>query len=199
MSRPTQERGFTLIEMLVALFIFSLISLGTMSAMTSALRGQAQLQDAGDRIAEIETARALIKSDLGNLILRPTRDGYGNTDLYLISGGVDALLTFTRAGRDNPGGLEKRGDLQRVSYVFENGDFIRRTLTAVNPPAQLEPIDRVLISGLSRAEVTFYDKELEYNQLFLPVTDSLIPYDRVRFELTTDTGDTLTQTFELAP
>ncbi len=199
MNRRRQEIGFTLVEMLVALFIFSLISLGTMSAMTSALRGKAQLKEAGDRVAEIETARALIKSDLSNLILRPTRDGYGNTDLYLISGGVDALLTFTRAGRDNPGGLEKRGDLQRVSYVFENGDFIRRTLTAMNPPPQAEPVDRVLISGLTRAEVTFFTQELEYTQLFLPVNEPRLPYDRVEFNLVTDKGDRLTQIFELAP
>ena len=192
------EQGFTLVEMLVALFIFSLISLGTMSAMTSALRGQAQLNEATDRIAQMDMSRALMKADLANIIMQPSRDGYGNRDLYVISGGVDSLLTFTRGGRDNPGGLEKRGDLQRVSYVFEDGNFIRRTMTEMNPAPQAEPIDRVLISGLSRAEVMFLDRDFEYSQLFVPATGQTIPYSRVKFELTTEAGDRLTQIFELS-
>ena len=193
-----REQGFTLVEVLVALFIFSLISLGTMSAMTSALRGQAQLNEATDRIAEIDTARALIKADMANLLLRPSRDGYGNRDLFVISGGVDTLLTFTRSGRDNPGGLEKRGDLQRVAYVFEDGNLIRRTRTEMNPAPQSEPIDRVLISDLSRAEVSFFDRDLEYSQLFIPADGQTIPYSRVKFTLTTEAGDQLTQIFELS-
>ena len=72
------DQGFTLVEVLVALFIFSLISLGTMTALTTALRGQAQLKEATETIAQIETARALMKSDMANLILRNNRDAYGN-------------------------------------------------------------------------------------------------------------------------
>ena len=193
------DRGFTLVEVLVSLFIFSLISLGTMSAMTAALSGKAQLGEATDRINEIEMARALMKSDLASLTLYPSHDPYGNRNLYLISGGVDSLLTFTRTGRDNPGGLEPRGDLQRVSYLLEGGNFIRRTLPQINPVPQTQPIDRVLISGVSLARVDFLEGEKTFPQLFVASPDGELTYDRVRFELTTDRGGRLVQIFELSP
>ena len=193
------ESGFTLVEVLVSLFIFSIISIGTMSAMTAALRGQAQLKSATDRINEIEMARTLMKSDLSSLILYPSRDSYGNQNTYLISGGVDSLLTFTRAGRDNPGGLEPRGDLQRVSYVFEDGSLIRRTMPQINPAPQTLPIDRVLISDVTRARVEFLEADKRFPQLFVLAPDGELTYDRVRFDLTLENGDILSQSFELNP
>ena len=193
------DQGFTLVEVLVALFIFSLISLGTMTALTTALRGQAQLKEATETIAQIETARALMKSDMANLILRNNRDAYGNQDLFLISGGLDSLLTFTRSGRENPGGLEKRGDIQRVSYVLENGDLIRRTLPVANPTTETRPTDIVLMGDIQKAEIEFLSLDKTFPQIFITPSDPQFNFDRFKLALTTERGDTLTQIFEINP
>ncbi len=156
MSAPRRDAGFTLVEVLIAMFIFALISAGTMTALTSTLRGKAQMNEWLDDISRIDSARALMRSDFSNLWLLPVRDAYGSNELYVMSGGVDNLIEFTRAGRSNPGGLDARSEFQRVSYVFENGDLIRRSLVHDNPAPQTRAIDRVLLSGLEAVSVRFH-------------------------------------------
>ena len=99
------QAGFTLIEVLIAMFIFSLISVGATSALTSSLRGKAVMNERLDAISEIETARAIMRSDFAHIQLRQTRDAYGGVSPYGLSGGIEELINFTRSGRMNPGGL----------------------------------------------------------------------------------------------
>ncbi len=194
-----RESGFTLVEMLVALFIFSIMSAGAMSAMFASIQTKDRLEEAVTQVSEIETARALMKSDISNLILRPNRDPYGNKELYAMTGGVETLLTFTRTGRENPGGLEKRGSIQRVAYVFEDDALIRRAF-AVDNPAPLTPLrDRVLIQNIENASVEFEDELLSYTQLYVPADDDTLKVNIFVLNLKFKDGRELVQKFELTP
>jgi len=193
------EAGFTLIEMLVALVIFSLLSVGATTAMISSLRTKAQLDQAIYAVKEIETARALMKSDISNLVLRPNRDPYGNPEQYILSGGAETVLTFTRSGRENPGGLEKRGALQRVAYVFENDALIRRAYSVDNP-APLTPLhDRVLVSDLENVFISFEDDNQSFRQIYVPNDQSSLPVNLMILTLRFSDGDELVQKFEMDP
>lgn len=170
-----------------------------MSAMFGSITTKDRLGEAVDAVAEIETSRALMKSDLASIILRPNRDPYGNLEQYALSGGVETLLSFTRAGRENPGGLEKRGGVQRVAYVFEDNKLIRRSFAADNP-APLTPLrDRVLVDGLENAVVSFEDDRISYSQLYVPNDQKTIPMNLFVLTLTFEGGDELVQKFELRP
>ncbi len=153
--RHKSDQGFTLVEVLIAVFIFSLISVGTMTALTTALRGKAQMETKLEQIQQFEAARAIIKSDFENLILRQGRDALGGEELYVLSGGIDNLIAFTRNGVPNPAGLELRSELQRVAYVFESDALIRRVLDHENPAPQTETRDRILFDNLIEADMTF--------------------------------------------
>lgn len=142
------EAGFTLIEVLISLFIFAIISVGTMSALTQSLRGKARLDAAVSDINNLNSARAIMRADMASITLRPLRDELGGTLPYSLTTDGEALLTFVRRGRPNPGGLEARGDLERVEYIFEDGRFIRRSFTHENPSASPEYFDRVLLSDI---------------------------------------------------
>jgi len=197
MSRRDNEAGFTLIEMLVALAIFSLLSAGATAAMISSVRSKAVLEEEVALVQDIQLARALMRSDLNNLILRPNRDQFGNKELYLISGGGDTLLTFTRAGRENPGGLERRGGIQRVAYVFENGDLIRRSFAVDNPAPQTALRERALIQGLDDVTVSFQKDEFEFSQLYVPPDQPILPVNLFVMTLTYPDGGQIVQKFEL--
>ena len=153
--RHKSDQGFTLVEVLIAVFIFSLISVGTMTALTTALRGKAQMETKLEQIQQFEAARAIIKSDFENLILRQGRDALGGEELYVLSGGIDNLIAFTRNGVPNPAGLELRSELQRVAYVFESDALIRRVLDHENPAPQTETRDRILFDNLIEADMKF--------------------------------------------
>lgn len=198
MRHAHSQSGFTLVEMLIALFVFALISIGTMSALTNSIRGKSQVNARLDSLREIETARSLIKADMASLTLRPTRDAYGGQNVNLMEGGVDTLIKFTRTGRINPGGLESRGDLQRVSYVFEQGKLIRRSLAHENPAPLTQEQDRVLLDNLQTADLVFVKGDFKERQIF--VTEQVPADDLKGIELTLEfkDGQRLTQYFELA-
>lgn len=197
--RRDNAAGFTLVEMLVALAIFSLLTVGATTAMLAALKTKSQIDEATQEITALETARALLRADLNNIILRPARDPYGTKELYLMSGGVDTLLTFSRGGRENPGGLEPRGGVQRVAYVFEDEKLIRRSF-GVDNPAPLSPLrDRVLLENVEDVEVSFEQKQLTFSQMFVPNDQTAIPFDMFVMTITFAGGFELVQKFELDP
>ena len=106
-------------------------------------------------------------------------------------------MTFTRAGRENPGGLEKRGSIQRVAYVFEDNKLIRRSYAADNP-APLTPLrDRVLIDKIETASVSFEDDRISYSQLYVPRDQTNIPVNLLVLTLRFEDGLELVQKFEL--
>lgn len=160
MSASRHDAGFTLVEVLIALFIFAIVATGSMTALTTTLRGQAQLEDKLSQVQAIETTRALMKSDMASIILRQNRNPYGGKEQYVLRGGDDTVLTFTRSGRVNPGGIDKRSDLIRVSYVFEDRKLIRRTLDQVDPAPQAEARDRVLFDDVADVDVQFFTSKM---------------------------------------
>jgi len=145
---PNKESGFTLVEVLISLFIFSLISVGTMTALTQSLRGKDRLAASMEEINQLNAARAIIRSDMAALTLRISRDELGGINPYVLTTDGEALLSFTRRGKQNPSGIEKRGDLERVEYHFENDAFIRRSYAHENPAQEATSFDRVLIDNL---------------------------------------------------
>ncbi|MEE4208522.1 MAG: prepilin-type N-terminal cleavage/methylation domain-containing protein, partial [Parvularcula sp.] len=62
-----QQRGLTLVEVLVALAIFAAVSAIGVAAIGLAANGGAQLGEASERIGEVERLRILMRSDLDHL------------------------------------------------------------------------------------------------------------------------------------
>lgn len=198
MNKPrTCQAGFTLAEVLVTLFIFSLISVGTMAALTTSLSGKAQIDARLEHVRKIELARSIIKSDIANIRLRPARDSLGTPEAYVLQSGGASLLTFTRGGRPNPGGLEARGDLERVSYIFEDGTLFRTALAHENPAPGTQVLRRELLSGLSRANVGFQIENYTQSQIFIAEGDASALPKLIRLDLEFEGGDRLSQYFEL--
>jgi general secretion pathway protein J len=119
-ARP-QERGFTLVEMLVALTIFALLA----AAGVGILRASVMTQSAVDeRLAEVSALgrlHALLAADLGQAVVRPTRAASGERPAFTGSGGGFALV---RAGWSNPDG-DARSTLQRVEWRMARGGLER--------------------------------------------------------------------------
>ncbi len=197
-----RQAGFTLVEVLISLFIFALISVGTMMALTQSLEGKGRLRNAVTEINELNAARAIIRADITRLTLRPMRDELGGIMPYVLTTDGDALLTFTRRGAENPGGLEARGDLQRVEYHFENGNLIRRTLAHENPAQSPKTFDRILLDDLQdvklRTMLYILDSFVEMNGLRLkPSAATNQKPKAVLLETTDDKGEVTRHIFEL--
>ncbi|MGB6231149.1 MAG: type II secretion system minor pseudopilin GspJ [Litorimonas sp.] len=153
MTAASREDGFTLVEVLVSMFIFSLISVGALIALSATLDAR---ERATERIGEIErlsAARRLMADDVANLVRRQNRDGLGGfVDTRFQTVRRDRL-ELTRRGRPNPDGVFPRGDLLRVSWRVEGGQLVRSFLPHENPAYVEPPLDRIVLDGVEAMEV----------------------------------------------
>lgn len=192
------QAGFTLMEMLIALFIFSIISVGSMSALTQSIRAKDQIDVRLESLNTLDTARAIMAADMANIVLRDGRDILGSPAQTVLSSGEGALLRFTRAGRINPAGAEPRGDLQRVTYAFDKGQLVRRALAHENPTQTTANIDRILLDGIEDIDISFLTGNQTVRTVRLPRGTTASAPDAIILNIVFDDGRRLSQWFELS-
>lgn len=197
-----KEAGFTLVEVLVSLFIFTVISAGTMTALTQSFKSKDQLAASMVDLNQLNAARAIMRADMTALTLRAGRDELGGINPYVLTTDGEALLTFTRRGRQNPSGLEKRGDLERVEYHFEEGAIIRRSYGHENPAQAATAFDRVLLDDLQDAKL--YAVIYQFNALakiegvrLQPSATAALKPNAILIEVTDQYGELTEHLFEI--
>jgi len=196
------EAGFTLVEVLISLFIFALISVGTMTAMTQSLQGKSRLAASMEELNQLNAARAILRADMSALTLRTSRDELGGINPYVLTTDGEALLSFTRRGKQNPSGLEARGDLERVEYHFEGGALIRRSYAHENPAQAAASFDRVLLDDLQDTKLyaVIYQfnnlSKIEGLRLQPSATEALKP-NAILIEVTDEYGELTEHLFEI--
>lgn len=125
-SRRYAEHGFTLVEMLVALAIFALVSAAGVMLLRSSVDTQIAVSERLGEGSAILRARALLSADLASAQPRAVRDASGAPQTAFVKDGGG--IAFTRAASDDAG-IER---LERTRYTLENGSFVRRSTPAVD-------------------------------------------------------------------
>ncbi len=156
-SPATSDAGFTLVEVLVSLFIFSLISVAGFIALSATLDARERSEARLDEIAPLVAMRRLMADDIAAITPRTNRDGLGGIIRTEEVAYTPGTLPLTRRARPNPGGEAARGDLQRIEWRVQDGQLIRAFLPHENPALVEPPRDRVVLDGVEsmRVEVLF--------------------------------------------
>lgn len=146
-------KGFTLVEMLVALLIFGLIAAASVAVMSFSIDNQQVVRSRTSELGDFQRARALLVADLQQAAPRRTREEVGGGVRPAFAGGGEtALFSLVRRGWDNPDAAP-RASLQYVEYAIEDGALVRRARTALDGAALGPP--QVLIEHVKSAEVAF--------------------------------------------
>ncbi len=153
------SRGFTLVEVLVAMSVFALVALIAAGVASAALETRNTLDATDGRLRQVQLARALLKADIGQVVWRPTRNAFGGVGQSGFVGGSvgerEPLLAFVRGGWTNPAGAEARASLQYVEYALEGDALVRRTRAYLDP-TPTTPIESVVIlRAVSDVSVSF--------------------------------------------
>lgn len=111
--RTQQTQGFTLLEVLIALSIFAIMSLASYQLLNGETRTQQALTAHSDKHDHWQRGMMRLMQDVQQAVDRGIREDYGTRDAALI--GDTDTLTFTRQGWSNPT-HQLRSDLQRVDY-----------------------------------------------------------------------------------
>jgi general secretion pathway protein J len=154
-----RTRGFTIIEVMIAIFVAAIMFAIGYGAINQALRDRDSINVSQARIYEIQRGVRVVAQDFAQIIARAARDTSGTGQLMpavMATGSDNIILTFTRAGWSNPAGLP-RPAAQRVRYRFIDGSLVREYWNAVDPALNTEPRQRILITKVQSVEVRFLD------------------------------------------
>ncbi|AWN74491.1 GspJ family T2SS minor pseudopilin variant LspJ [Legionella anisa] len=152
-------KGFTLIEILIALTIFAILATITSSVLYNAFTTRARVNEQSERLNELQLAISLIQQDTRQTVERPIR----SNEMQLLPAfiGQKNYVEFTRDGNINPGSIEKRSTLKRVAYVCQQGALIRRTWSSLDIINQKSYEDKLLLSRLSNCHFGYLNQNLQ--------------------------------------
>lgn len=119
--------GFTLMEVMVALFIMALIAMLASQAFNTASSGAAATREAMDRLAAIDRTLFVIETDLRNALPKTYRQRLGEVlpALY-VAQSDDYWLVVMRGGVANPL-RQRRTEEARVGYRYVEDTIWRDT------------------------------------------------------------------------
>ncbi len=168
--RLHREAGFTLLELLIALAIFAILSTLAYGSLRSALLNRDQSQQRTEQLARLQMAFLFISRDLGQVVNRPIRNTYGDTQLALFTPQQTYRLEFTRSGWNNPA-RTRRSTLQRVAYAIEDGELIRYSWRMLDRTDEKPTLSQSLLDGVEEFELRFLDNKNKWNKEW-PVLNS---------------------------
>ncbi|MBK8182220.1 MAG: type II secretion system minor pseudopilin GspJ [Candidatus Competibacteraceae bacterium] len=151
-------RGFTLLESLIALAVFAIMSIAAYSGLRSVLFTRAAVEVQSQRLAAVQLTLFRIEQDIEQAIPRGIRDEYGEPQAALFGGELTSdRLTLTRAGWDNPLG-QPRANLQRVAYRFREGRLWRLHWDVLDRGGLNEPRETLLLEQVREFRIRFLDQ-----------------------------------------
>lgn len=168
-------RGFTLLELLVAVAVFAILSAMAYGGLRNVIDNSRQTESAMERLQQVQLAMLNLSRDFTQLSTRSIRDEYGNSTNYLLSGqGGDIIIEFTRGGRRNPAEL-LRSHLQRVAYKLEENTLSRLHWPHLDRTQEMQPYESVLLEDVENAGIRFLDSNNEWHSEWPPLDAAGIP------------------------
>lgn len=158
-----KHKGFTLLEVLIAIAIFSIISLSSFSIFDTVLKGDEISKQRSERHNELQRAFLIIERDVLQIARRSIRlNGESPLNNFLQTSGDaftsdEQALAFVRHGWTNPNLLLPRSDMQVVAYRLVDETLERLHFNFVDAVVGEEPKVRQLIKNISELAFEYYD------------------------------------------
>lgn len=203
MNRSYRQHGFTLLEILVALSIFAVISTMAYGGLNSVLRSKEGSDQHARRMHQLQKAFTVIERDVEQAIVRPVRDSYGETQAAMVSADYgDYRFMFTRDGWNNPfaSGKRVRSYLQRVAYRLEDDKLKRTYWYDLDLDFDSPKHDVTLLDNVKSLELRFIDRDGKWQDRWPPVGVEDEPLPRgVELSVDVQGMGKLTRLFAVAP
>ncbi len=160
---PGGQEGFTLLEILVAMAIFSIVAYMAYGGFAAVLKQQQIVDASSARLRAVQFSVRQLANDFAQLQPRPVREelGEGWRGALLAGGRELQAAELTRAGWPNPLG-RPRPTLQRVAYRVEDGILIRSYWPVLDRLLEEEPVETELVDGVIELRFRFLGTGAEW-------------------------------------
>jgi len=162
-KKPHHYAGFTLIEVIIAMSIFAIVSIMAYSGLHSVISSKTHTEAALSRLQELQLTMLAVTGDLQHLTPRTIQDALGGQQLSLTTQNSDLIVAFTRSGWRNPA-KQVRSTLQRVAYLLDDDKLIRRHWLHVDRANDDQFIERTLITNIETLQLRFLDDKNQWQE-----------------------------------
>ncbi len=185
-----RARGFTLIEILVAVVVLSIMAVAAYAGLDALIHVREGTQQQMRQFQRLQLAMVILTRDLEQAVARPIRRASGDIAPGMLGGNNNVPeLAFTRSGRPNP--LQKpRSSLERIAYGLDGDQLIRYSYPVLNQAIEHPPLRQVLLKHVTALQVSFMDQFGQVSANWPPLNAEAHKYDRIDPVAITVTLDT---------
>ncbi|MEJ2116092.1 MAG: type II secretion system minor pseudopilin GspJ [Gammaproteobacteria bacterium] len=164
--------GFTLIEVVIATFVFGLVAIMAYGGMNYVLKGQSQLQSSSKQLKDLQLTFRYFEKDINQMVNRSIRNQYQDLQPSFV-GNEDKAFSFTHAGWRNPANLV-RSKMQSVYYNLDVHILKRYTWGQLDGAIAEEIYATDLIEGVKSIQLRYLDQSNQWQSTWPPLNSSSI-------------------------
>lgn len=159
------QKGFTLIEVMIAISIMAVIGLASAQVIDAVLRSDRISVEADKRITLLQRTYQIIQRDMMQMSQRSVRIDGNTTQTPMMLAGENVIesefdgIVFTRHGWRNPAQMFPRSTLQAVGYRVVDQKLERLHYLYPDQSADTEPQITSLISDITQLKMEYFIKD----------------------------------------
>ncbi|MEN1728260.1 MAG: type II secretion system minor pseudopilin GspJ [Pseudomonadota bacterium] len=160
-----RQGGYTLIEVLVAVLVFGVLTASAYTALDSLSLAAMTHREHAEQLASLQTSVARLDADLRQLSHRATRTPLGQSTPAFSGSAFE--LQGIRAGWANPNEF-RRSTLQRFAWQFDGNALIRLSWPVTDPTGAVVPTPEVLELDVSDFRLAYRDSSGGWHEQWPP-------------------------------
>lgn len=168
------NKGFTIIEVLVSLVILSMIAIVSSNILKSSLVTEQETSQHLNYIKELNLASNIIRRDLRQIVNVSSKDFYGNSMYGTFISSINSQSVIFNSNVKSLS--DDISPIKRIQYEFEDNKLIRKQFFSSNPYESDDYTNIELINNIDDLEFTFlYEKKWHESWPISLITSKKIP------------------------